>query len=1008
MSFVSLHNHSDHSLRDGFQSVETMLQYASSLGQKAIALTDHGTMSGCGEGFRLHKKYDIKFIAGCEHYLCSDVTIKDKSLQHICLLAMNDIGYRNLNILTTIAHSEKCFYSKPRIDLNLLAKYNEGLICTTACLAGCQNKIPVLKQIFGDRLYVEIHTNQIPEQKTANVQWLKLAEKYDVPVYVAVDAHYTLKKQAPYQDMWTPYDYKQPPDFYMHTEEEVYNDLNYLPYDIVHSAVELTSKVADRCTFDIVWGENHYPKSRYDDPMEEIVNRTWEGFNVHGITADQKHIDQVKHELEVLKEVDYLDYFLIVDDMLRYCHDNNIRTGIGRGSIVGSDVAYNMGITGVDPIKNGLIFERFAHTERVTPPDIDTDVPRSRRGDVIQYLKDTYGYVYQVVTFNKMADKSAVRRAGQSCNIELGIVNDICNNINVLEDLPGSCPEKFKDKFMPSEWDWFLKTCYQFRGKLQNFGTHASAVVVITTDPYNFCAIERFSGSKGPQYNLNYDYHDLESMGLLKLDILGLETLDILDRTLEQLPEEKRPDLNKLPEDDVKTYKLLNSGYTAGLFQLEGRAVSSVMKEVEPHTISDLTAIVALGRPGPMSTGMTNKFIANKREFLTTGQIDTDNKDISKALEETFDTVIYQEQVMALCQIVWGMSLGEADMIRRAIGRKDKKLMDELVEKLSERENIIGLTKGEIFVLLHNFEEWSSYLFNKSHAAAYAYTAYQTAYLKAHFPLEFYVSLLNSNIDQEKALEYIAEIKSRGIEVKMPDIFNSEVDWKVKENSIIAGFAFIKGVGRFCPLTRQMYRTGQFEAFIDENRASNKRVLQNLVKAGCFKEDPMWAIDYIDWFKEAEARKQLCLEKIDTFSQLGATARVKYWENELTKIPDPPDRKNYHTPPEQIRAMQIEVLGSSTISIFDDYDMRLVGEWNKIVWINSISKKVAKASGKKMIVINGTTPCGDYKFIFYDPDKKLEEKLDTFKKDCMVIVRVGRLKENTYFCKDIVYAKKKQ
>ena len=978
-----------------------MLSYASALRQTAVALTDHGTMSGCGEGFRLHEKYNIKFIAGCEHYLCNDITIKDKNLYHIVLLAMDKVGYRNLNILTTIANSEKCFYGKPRIDLGLLEKYSDGLICTTACLAGCQSKIKELKQIFGDRLYIEIHTNSMQEQRNANIQWLHMADKFNVQFYTATDSHYTLKEQAPYQSIWTPYDYNQPPDFYMHSEEEVYNDLKYLPFDIVQSGVLTTQVVADRCDFDIVWGENHYPKSKYKNPIQEVINRTWDGFQIHGITENEKHIEQVRHELDVLKRVDYLDYFLIVDDMLRYCRNNNIRTGVGRGSVVGSDVAYNMGITGVDPIKNGLIFERFAHTERVTPPDIDTDVPRSKRSKVIQYLKDTYGYVYQVVTFNKMADKSAIRRAGTSCNVELDVVNDLCNDISELESLPKTCPTKYKDKFQQSEWEWFVKTCFQFRGKLQNFGTHASAVVVITSDPYDFCAIERFSGSKGPQYNLNYDYHDLEAMGLLKLDILGLETLDILDNTLEQIPLDKRPDLNNLPDKDLKTYRLLNSGYTAGLFQLEGKAVSSVMKEIEPETLSDLIAIVALGRPGPMDAGATNEFISRKRSG---GQKDEFVTPYDIVCKDTYGCMIYQEQVMEIVKYIWNTPMSEADMIRRAIGRKDPEALANIIEDLKKRPNILN-DENEIGLILDDINKSSGYLFNKSHSAAYAYTAYQTAYLKAHFPLEFYVSLLNSNIDQEKALQYIKEIKDRGIEVKMPDIFQSRVDWRVDKNTIIAGFAFIKGVGRFSPVIRQTSRTGSFKSFIDENRASNKRILQNLVKAGCFKEDPLWAIDYIDWFKDSEARKEVCQERIQTYMKIGDNKRVQYWQNQLKQIPPPPDEKSYNTPPQIIRSMQVEVLGSSNISLFDNYDMRLVGEWNKMVWINSIEKKVAKKSGKKMIIINGTTPSGDYKFIFYNPDQKTELKLNNFTKDNMVIIRVGRLKDNTYFCRDIVKAR---
>ena len=369
MGFVSLHNHSDHSLRDGFQSVETMLSYASALGQSAIALTDHGTMSGCGEGFRYADKYGIKFIPGCEHYLCNDVTIKDKDTKHIILLATNKTGYRNLNILTTKAHSKDCYYFKPRLDLDLLEKYSDGLICTTACIAGCQSRIKELKDIFGDRLYIELHTNTMPEQHKANIEWLELADKYDVQFYAATDSHYTLPTQATYQEMWQVGDYQLPPDFYMYSEDEVRKALSYLGNDVVDLSIANTQVVADRCTFKMKYGDNHYPRSPYSDPKQEIKRRVWAGMKEKNLQQDNRHIEQVKHELDILEKVDYFDYFLIVSDMLNYCKRSNIRTGVGRGSVVGCDVAYLMGITKIDPIKNGLIFERFAHTERVTPPD---------------------------------------------------------------------------------------------------------------------------------------------------------------------------------------------------------------------------------------------------------------------------------------------------------------------------------------------------------------------------------------------------------------------------------------------------------------------------------------------------------------------------------------------------------------------------------------------------------------------------------------------------------------
>ena len=1018
MSFISLHNHSDHSLRDGFQSVEQMLSYASALGQTAIALTDHGTMSGCGEGFRYADKYGIKFIPGCEHYLVPDVTIKDKFNQHIILLAMNKTGYRNLNIITTYAHSVGHFYFKPRIDLETLKRYNEGLICSTACLAGCQSRVAELKEIFGDRLYIEIHTNSMPKQKEANEEWLELAKAYDIPYYAAVDAHYTLPEQGAYQRKWTGYLYEDNPniyrekdpyakywkegkwvdqtgkevhpyevcdDFYMHSEEQVREALSYLPEEVVDIAIETTQQVADRCTFKMEMGGNFYPKSSYSSPKDEVRMRTWEGMKAKGLQKDKNHIEQVRHELDVLEKVDYFDYFLIVSDMLNYCRHNGIRTGVGRGSVVGCDVAFLMGITGIDPLKHGLIFERFAHTERVTPADIDTDVPRSRRGDVIQYLKDTYGNVFQVVTFGKMGDKAAVRRACDAWGFTPQLKDTVASLS--LEKIP----EFIYNEILGDKVDDFMTTIEQFKGKIQNFGTHASAVVVMTTDPYNFCAVEQIKG----QYNLNYDFHDLESMGLLKLDILGLETLDTIENTLSQISEDERPDMDNLPSGDHDTYELLNSGRNCGLFQLEGNAVGMMMRRVKPQCLADLTAIVALGRPGTMSSGMSDRFV------------DVENATVSWQEDFTKDTrgcIIYQEQVMALCQKVWGMTLGEADMIRRAIGRKDKKLMDELIHDLSHRENFVGLNENQVKLLLDDLEKQSSYLFNKSHAAAYAYTAYQTAYLKAHYPLQFYTALLNSNIDQEKALEYLSEIRKQYI-VKMPNIVRSYFEWTNKDKELIAGFSYIKGVGGSHFLRPETDGIAGLKQFLEDNPYLNKGVCVNLVKAGCFDIDPQWGIDYIEWFKKADTRKQECREKIMKY-QFSKPKLAHEWTRKLYMIQEPPKSEDYDTPLDVISTMQSEVLGVSTVDPFTDYDKSLLRGNNRLFLVSKIDR-FNDRNGNPMVKMYGQGQNGQMTCIFWNPKFPLEAKLTLVKDGDVIIVRTGQQKENnTYFCYDFVEAKR--
>ena len=1027
--FVSLHNHSDHSLHDGFQSVEDIFKFVSSHNQSAVALTDHGTMSGCGEGFRFAKKYGIKFIAGCEHYLVPDVTIKDKLSQHILLLAMNAKGYRNLNILTTKAHSADNYYFKPRIDLDLLKQYNEGLICTTACIAGCQDKIPELQSIFGDRLYIEIHTNQMPKQKKANLEWLAMAEKYGVEYYAATDSHYTYKEDGVYQRKWTGYLYEDNPDiqyypnemrwkdktgkevhpyevqddYYLHTEEEVREALSYLPADVVDKAIANTVKVAERCVFEMKYGENHYPKSPYSSPKDEIRMRVWNGMKEKGLSKDNKHIEQVRHELDVLGKVGYYDYFLIVSDMLNYCKRNNIRTGVGRGSVVGCDVAYLMGITGIDPIKNGLIFERFAHTERVTPPDIDTDIPRSRRKDVIEYLKKTYGNVYQVVTFGKMRDKGSIRRACDAFNLSPS-VKDTLSKMETTDNLEMNDIDLICN-FSQNRKTEFINTVKEFNGKIQNYGTHASAVVVMTTDPFDFCALERFSGTKEVQYNLNYDFHDLEAMGLLKLDILGLETLDIIEEVLNTIPADRVPDMSNLPEDE-KTYALLNAGNKCGIFQLDGGAASSITKLIKPNCLADIIAIMALGRPGPLQSGMTDKFIKNRNIYIKKGKVNAETPELESALKDTYDTVIYQEQVMSLCQIVWGMSLGEADMVRRAIGRKDKELMDKLVDELSTRENKVGFNKEQIRTLLDNLEEWSGYLFNKSHAAAYAYTAYQTAYLKAHFPLEFYCALLNSDIDQEKSIEYLAEAKKR-FRVVCPNILESEYKWSIKGSSIVAGLSYVRGVGKSTFHKPVSDDVNGFREFILTNPELTKTAITGLVKGGCFRVDPMWALDYVDAMKTRMKREKECRDKILHYRNQNKPRLVEEWTKKLRAIPQPPEPNDYNTPIDKIREMQKEALGFSGIDIFGQYDKTLIRDNNVMVFVDKVAS-FKDRRGNPMWKLYGQKQGGEIECIFWKPNPNIKDKLDTVQEKSMWIVRTGKLNEDgkSCFCYDLIPAKK--
>lgn len=589
-----------------------------------------------------------------------------------------------------------------------------------------------------------------------------------------------------------------------------------------------------------------------------------------------------------------------------------------------------------------------------------------------------------------MQEKAAIRRACDAWGLTPKI-KDTASSMSVEE-----LPKYMYNEILGDKADDFMKTVAEFKGKIQNFGTHASAVVVMSSEPYDFCAVERFSSATGVKYNLNYDFHDLEKMGLLKLDILGLETLDTIENTLAQIPEKDRPDMNNLLDEDELTFALLNSNMNSGLFQLEGGSVGQIMSKIHPKKLSDLTAVVALGRPGPMSSGMVDKFLDTEATVISWQEDFT---------TETRGCIIYQEQVMQLCQRVWGMTLGEADMIRRAIGRKDKELMEKLIKDLSERKNYVGLNEQQIKLLLDDLEKQSGYLFNKSHAAAYAYTAYQTAYLKAHFPLQFYCALLNSNIDQSKGLEYLAEIR-KNYEVEMPDIIRSERDWIVDNNKLRAGFSFIRGVGGVQFEKPEREDEEGFKDFLELNPKLNIGVISNLVKAGCFYIDPLWGIAYAEWFKKSTARKEECRNRIMTYRVKGDYKKVDEWTKKIRLIPDSPLLDDFDTPMDMIGEMQKEVLGFTGIDIFSSYDKSLVRGNNRLFYVDEISR-FNDRKGNPMVKMSGQGQNGQMTCIFWNPKETLQAKLNYVTKNDVLIVRTGQPKENnTYFCYDFINAKR--
>lgn len=853
--FVGLHRHSHYSKRDGIAKIPDIVERVAELGQEAWALTDHGTTSGLIEAYKATQKYNkkngtnIKFIFGCEFYWIPDYYIKDRKQScHLLVLAKNDIGYRNLLKLVTIAYGDKgnrpnnYFYTM-RINTEDLEKYKEGLIITSACMGGILN--PVLntgewdkdlaytraerfKSIFED-FYLEIQTGETSEQKTYNNNIVDMAKALEIPLIVTEDSHYVYKADAKVHRQWlgisSESDYYQTDDYYIHSEAEVRQKIQDLEEDVVNESIANTTAIAKMCEVNIKFGGKHFPVLDLGnetplDAVKRICREGWKSKIIGTIPAgkQKEYVDQLQHEFDVLEKCDYLTYFLMTEDFLRWARSHKIRMGVGRGSVGGSLVAYLMDITRIDPIKYGLVFERFAHDKRVSLPDIDSDVMNGRRADVIQYLVDKYVEVFHVRTFGVMADKAAVTRAGQALGIDHTKVKAITKLIkNDLTDLSQDEP--------------IVSLAYKLKGIIQNFSVHASAIMLFPSDPAQWVAIEK----QGDNYVCAYAYPDLEAQGLLKLDVLGIKTLDAIDGCMYELNKQGiEIDLDNLPDVDEETFKMLSKGETKGCFQVESGGMVGLLRQMKPTNIFDLIPLVALFRPSTLQSGMVDSFVKRRAGEEKSKYA---HPNLEPILSETYGVLLYQEQAMKVVQVMAGYDLGQADMFRRAIGHKVPAEMAVLIPKFVADGEKLGINIS----IMNKLAEWltncAAYQFNKSHSAAYGVICYQTAYIKAHYPAEYLCSYLNAYSDeaQEDMITYIDEIKSNGIKLLPPDARKSS-KWEIEimpdgTKAIRMGLSFIKGVGN---VDTQEIKETPIALMDIKSLSINKNKLEAMIKAGAF------------------------------------------------------------------------------------------------------------------------------------------------------------------------------
>jgi DNA polymerase-3 subunit alpha len=923
--FVHLHCHTEYSLLDGANKIDKLFERIKALKQPAVAMTDHGNMFGAVEFYREAMSQGIKPIIGCEIYVAPTSRFERKGVDkgpkeynnHLILLAMNNQGYRNLCKLVSLGYMEG-FYYKPRIDKELLRELNGGLIALSACLqgevsqalsAGNTEKGRAAAEsylsIFGDRYYIEIQDNKLPEQEKVNRLLVELAKDLSVPVVATNDCHYGERADFHAHDVLlcvqTGKTLAEENRLKLETDELFLKSADEIRrgFDYCSEAVERTLEIADRCNVEMHFGKYHFPtftppkEISLDDYLDELAHAGLEERlrDVTDAAVRNQYLERLEYELGVIKRMQFPGYFLVVADFINHAKKSGIPVGPGRGSSAGSLVAYALKITDLDPIRHGLLFERFLNPERRSMPDIDVDFCIRGRARVIQYVKDKYGAdrVAQIATFGTLKAKAAIRDVGRALGLSFAETDAIAKLIPAPKqgfDFPLAESLKMEPRLrelMKSDprVNTLIEHALRLEGLVRHASTHAAGVVLSNLPLVDHLPL--FIDKEGGIVT-QFDMSAVEKIGLVKFDFLGLKTLTLIHDCLEliRVARGENIDLERLPLDDKKTYRTLCNGNTTGIFQLESTGIREMTVKIRPNCFEDLVAILALYRPGPLDSGMAEEYIKRKHGKEKISYL---HPLLARILEDTYGVIVYQEQVMQIVQVLGGYSMGDADILRRAMGKKDPEEMAAQRERFVEgaqKKNIDTRRATEIF---DQMETFARYGFNKSHSAAYALVSYQTAYLKTHYPVEFMAALMTSEMgDTDKVIKNLAECRDRGIEVLAPDINESRADFTPVGTKIRFGLAAVKNVGEKAVELILESRTsgGPFESLFDFCRrvdlaAVNRRVIENLLKCGAFdstgagRARMMAALDDAMRIGQAYQRDQQS-NQIDIFSMLGAPA----------------------------------------------------------------------------------------------------------------------------------------
>ena len=866
-NFVHLHNHTAFSLLDGAIRVDSLIKKTKEYEMPAAAITDHGVLYGMIDFYRKAKKEGIKPIIGAEVYLAPGSRFeKSRKRYHLVLLAQNKQGYHNLIQLVSKAWLEG-FYYKPRVDKELLAEYSQGIICLSACLQGeipqlllngnydlAKKAVSDYQAIFGsENFFLELQDHNLQQEKEAAQGLLRLSREEKIPAVVTNDSHYLNKEDAELQDILlalqtgTTVDDENRMTF---SGEEFYYkspaEMRKL-FPNFESAYQNTVKIADRVELDLDF--NHFYLPDYPDLGEEkspedlLKKLCFKGLETKKMDSNQQAVERLKYELRIIFEMGYAAYFLIVYDFVKYAEDNGIMVGPGRGSAAGSLVAYLLNITKVNPLKYGLIFERFLNPERVTMPDIDIDFDENR-DQIIEYVKERYGTerVAQIGTFGTMAARAAVRDVGRVLAIPYGKVDRVAKLISSRKGIEQSVKDQNKLQELyqnDGEIKELLDYARGVEGLPRHISTHAAGVIIGAEPLAQLVPLQKQDESVITQLPMG----DLEALGLLKMDFLGLRNLTVIKNTLQLIEERrgKKLDIDNLPLDDQEVYEFLSTGKTAGVFQMESYLFQSLNRKMKPDRFNDLIAMLALGRPGPLGSNIVDDFIdirhgKKEAEYL--------HPKLKPILEETFGMILYQEQVMEIASTLAGYSMGEADLLRRGMGKKKLKLVAAEREKFVKGAVERGIAEDTAQEIFDQMEYFAGYGFNKSHSTAYAFLAYQTAYLKYHYPEEFMAALFSSVMgNQDKISDYIKASREIGLQILPPDINQSCHDFTAEaEGKVRYGLKAIKNVGSAAiNALIKARKEKEFSSLLDflkrvDISAINVQSLEAFIKAGAFDQ----------------------------------------------------------------------------------------------------------------------------------------------------------------------------